>query len=385
MIRRRLKSHLIRSAARHPITLISGPKGAGKTTLARETFDYPYVSLTDWKTRHFAKSDPTAFLYQHRKGAHNLVIDDIHLVPELWRPIAQIVEDRSTPGSFILLSSRVIEDQAFGDLFHRVTLLPPSLEELGLSACGGGGVEEALFRGCFPAITDTAEVHRHYSEWLGHFFEQELPRQHRVSRPESLVAFTKLCAGAIGEMVNFSRLGDNCGVSHNTGRLWLKVLMDNYLVFLLPPHHQGFGKRVVKTPKLYFYDTGLAAALLGIQSADELVTHYHRGALMESLVLSELVKERYNSGLEGGLFFWRDKLGNEVDCLIEESDQVYPVEIKAGKTVSASYFDGLNRWNELSGGDPANSRIIYAGDDDHRHPMAQVLSWRSMRRVTAAV
>ena len=375
---RKMKTLLMKSAARHPITVVAGPITAGKSALVRGTFDYTYVTLADLNTRTMAASDPVAFMQLHHRPTGSLIIDDIHLVPGLIAQIKLAVEERPFAGSFILLSSRSSLEGLPAEHTNWLTLRPPALNEVEIS---GDSIEDAIFTGCYRGDDGALPDRAWHLAYLQNFFERELPRQLRLTRPESFITFTRQCAGAIGEVVNHSRLGDNCGVSHNTARLWLKVLVDNYIVFLLEPHQEGYGKRMVKTPKLYFYDTGLACALLGVQTPAELISHYHRGPLFESLVISDLIKERHNTRKEVEYFFWRDKLGNEVDLLAsepgEEGRSLRPIEIKSGKTISASYFDGLNRWNQLSGNDPKKSTIIYAGDDDFDHPMANIISWRS--------
>ncbi|SCA63952.1 Uncharacterized protein SCG7086_BK_00010 [Chlamydiales bacterium SCGC AG-110-P3] len=385
MIERKIKTLLIQSVAKYPVTVITGPINSEKSKLVRETFDYTYITLSDLHSRTLAVNDPVAFMHQHYYLTGSLIIDDIHLAPELVSHLNKAVLERPLPGSFILLSARNHLAGLIAEHTQHHTLLPPSLSEIDNLE---QSVEEAIFFGSYRNAEGALPDRSWHTAYLQRFFERELPRQLRLTRPESFITFTQQCAGAIGEVVNHSRLGDNCGVSHNTARLWLKLLVDNYLVFLLEPHQEGYGKRMVKTPKLYFYDTGLACALLGVQTPTELISHYHRGPLFESLIISDLIKERHNEAQDVEHSFWRDKLGNEVDLLVDESCEngrlLRPVEIKPGKTISASNFDGLIRWNKLSGSDASKGTIIYAGDDEFDHPMGNIISWRHRTGIVAA-
>ena len=173
----------------------------------------------------------------------------------------------------------------------------------------------------------------------------------------------QLCAGRIGQLLNLNSLANDCGISSNTAQSWLSILEASYIIFLLYPHYKNFSRRLVKSPKLYFFDTGLACTLLAIESADQVYSHYLRGGLVECLVLAEMYKAYYNAARTPRLYFWRDNHGHEVDCIIEEANQLIPVEIKSGKTISSDYFDTLDYWNELTGSRPDKGFVIYAGSE----------------------
>jgi hypothetical protein len=177
-------------------------------------------------------------------------------------------------------------------------------------------------------------------------------------------------------LLNLSSLANDCGITHNTAASWLSVLEASYIVFLLKPHHKNFNKRLVKTPKLYFYDTGLACSLLGLENEKQVATHYLKGNLFEGLVISEVIKHRVNRGLLPTCYFWRDKLGHEIDCLIDLAESPIAVEIKSGNTITSDYFKDIRYWRELSGAPPAKAWVVYGGADRHRRSDANVISWR---------
>jgi predicted AAA+ superfamily ATPase len=189
--------------------------------------------------------------------------------------------------------------------------------------------------------------------------------------------FLGLCAGRIGQLLNVSSLADDCGISVITAKAWLSILEASYIIFLLQPHHKNFSKRLIKSPKIYFYDTGLACSLLGIESSKELVTHYLRGGLFESLVITELAKYRYNRGLQPRLYFWRDKVGQEIDCIIEQGETLIPVEIKASQTPSSNFFNNITAWNELAHAKPSNAFVVYGGDENQKRSVGNLVSWKS--------
>ena len=193
--------------------------------------------------------------------------------------------------------------------------------------------------------------------------------------------FVRLCAGRIGQVLNVSSLAMDSGISPNTARSWISLLESSYLVFLLQPHFRNFNKRLIKMPKLYFYDTGLACYLLGIENPDQVQTHYLKGSLFESLIISELVKYRSHRGLEPNCYYWRDKVGHEIDCLLDFGDRLVPVEIKSGETIASGFFDGLNYWNRLSRGEPSQGFLIYAGAKKEVRSQGRVLSWDKSREV----
>lgn len=214
--------------------------------------------------------------------------------------------------------------------------------------------------------------------YVGTYLERDVRQMVNVRDLSSFQRFLRLCAGRTGQLLNLSSLANDCGITHNTAKAWISVLEASYLVHLLPPHHRNFSKRLIKTPKLYFLDSGLAAWLLGIKDAATLQVHAHRGGLFETWVISELLKFRYNRAERSNLHFWRDRTGNEVDVLIEDGQTLLPVEIKSGETVNASFFDGLEKWLHLAGQPAGQAYLVYGGEQAQTRQAMQVVPWKRL-------
>jgi uncharacterized protein len=193
--------------------------------------------------------------------------------------------------------------------------------------------------------------------------------------------FLQLCAGRSGQLLNLTSLGNECGITHNTVKAWISILEASYILFLLQPFHRNFNKRLVKTPKLYFYDTGVACSLLDIETPQQLATHYAKGALFESFVISELMKVRLNAGLLPNASFWRDNHGHEVDCVLEHGGKMTAIEIKSSQTPSSSFFDELNHWSQLAGISPEDNFVIYGGDESQKRHKGTLLGWKQLDKV----
>ncbi len=385
MIERELTVKLQKAASQFPVLAIIGPRQSGKTTLVRHTFsEKPYVNLEALDTQAFAREDPRGFLENYPAGA---IIDEAQRVPELFSYIQVIVDELQQSGMFILTGSQnfLIQENLSQTLAGRVaifTLLPLSLEELKAAQHPLNRYEEYIFRGFYPRIYDKKiPPGDWYPSYIRTYLERDV-RQIKNTMDLSLFQkFIKLCAGRIGQLLNMSALGNDCGISHNTVRSWLSLLEASYVIFLLQPHHNNLKKRIVKMPKLYFYDTGVACTLLNIQFEQQLETHYLTGNLFENLVISELIKYRLNRGLSPNVYFWRDRTGNEIDCLLEFADHATPVEIKSGRTVTRDYFKGLFRWNKLSGGAPSQSYVVYGGNETQKRSDGNLLPWKSLTAI----
>ena len=237
-------------------------------------------------------------------------------------------------------------------------------------------LNDLLYTGFYPPIHDRR---LHPGRWLANYVQTYVERDVRqmvnVRDLRTFHRFLRLCAGRNGQLLNLSNLAGECGITHNTAKAWISILEASYVLFLLPPHHQSFNKRVIKTPKLYFYDVGLLCWLLSIQSAQQLDTHSMRGAIFEAYIVGELKKARLNRGLPDHLYFWRDRSGNEVDVLIDHGDQLQPIEIKPGQTLSRDQFEGLRRWLELAGNTATDPMLIYGGDTAMTRSGVKVFPW----------
>lgn len=261
-------------------------------------------------------------------------------------------------------------------------LLPLSIEELKNTTYNLNSPEEYLFNGLYPRIYDKKiEPADWYPNYIQTYVERDVRLIKNISDLHAFQRFVKMCAGRTGQCLNLSSLGNDCGITHNTAKSWLSVLEATYLVFLIRPYYRNLSKRLIKMPKLYFYDTGLACSLLGIQSVAQLDTHYLKGSLFESLVISEIVKYRFNRGMEHNCFYWRDKKGNEIDCIIETGGSVLRLEIKAGRTITEDFFAGLRYWDKLVGEAGRNAYVVYGGDENQKRTSASVVSWKNITSI----
>lgn len=258
-----------------------------------------------------------------------------------------------------------------------VQLLPFSLEELQSAQVPVAGLNDLMWRGMYPPIHDRALAPAHwFANYVMTYLERDVRQLIEVQNLSLFQRFIKLCAARCGQLLNMASLASDCGVSHSTVRAWLSVLEAGYVLFLLQPHHQNFGKRLVKTPKLYFVDTGLVAFLQGIRDPEHLSIHAARGALFENFVISELLKRRYNQGLPSNLYFWRNNTGEEVDVVIEQGEKLMPVEIKSGQTFNTDFLAGLKRWTQFAGDAALPPQLVYGGDDNMLRSGVAVQSWR---------
>lgn len=381
MINRKMQKHLLELSMKYPVVSVIGPRQSGKTTLVRNTFtNMDYVSLEDPDTREFSQTDPRGFLANYKNGA---IFDEIQRTPNLFSYIQTLVDANQEAGQFILTGSNnyLLQENISQTLAGRVAilkLLPLSFEELKYDNFPMHRFEEYLFKGFYPRIYD----HQlNPVTWLANYIQTYVERDVRliknISDLSAFQRFIKLCAGRTGQLLNLSALGNDCGISHNTAKSWLSILESSFIIYLLQPHHNNFNKRLVKQPKLYFYDSGLAVSLLGIENEQQLSTHYLRGNLFENMIITELAKYRFNRGLEPRLFFWRDNKGNEVDCIIETGNTLTPVEIKAGETIAPDFFKMLTYWAKLAENRAGPAHLIYAGNINQTRSQAKVLNWHS--------
>ncbi len=371
-------------AREYPVLVVTGPRQSGKTTLCKATFpDRPYASLEEPDVRRFAVEDPRGFLAQYPDGA---LLDEVQRAPELLSYLQGIVDRKPSPGSFVLTGSQQLDvvagvSQTLAGRAALLSLLPFSLGELPASLAPRS-IEQLLYRGLYPPIFDRElDPSRWYANYVQTYIERDLRQLVNVRDLSSFQVFLRLCAGRTGQLLNLSVLAADCGVTHNTARTWLSVLEASFIVMQLRPHFRNFGKRLVKTPKLYFLDAGLAAWLLEIRDEEQLKAHPLRGALFETWAIVELIKGRANAGLASNLYFWRDRAGLEVDCVVDRGTVLVPLEIKSGQTVASDFFSPFSRFAELAGDLAGPGWIVYGGDRIEQRSAATVLPWRSIERV----
>lgn len=377
MIPRHATPRLLELAKYYPIVAITGPRQSGKTTLARAAFPgKPYTSLEDPDTRALATHDPRGFLAQYPDGA---IIDEVQRVPEIFSYLQTRVDGEQRMGLFVLTGSQQfgLMDGIAQSLAGRVGLLhllPFTWDEIATQT--EDRLEDWLWRGAYPPLYDRAiPPHIWFANYLSTYVERDVRRLLQVRDLDTFHRFVLMCAARTGQLLNLSALAADCGITHNTAHAWLSVLEASYLVLRLAPFHRNFGKRLTKTPKLYFLDTGFAAWLAGVRGAGELTIGSLRGPLFETWVVSEFTKRRRNALLAEELHFWRDSAGNEVDLLITRGeDIVAAVECKSGRTVAEDWFAPLSRFAELSG--TPRRLLIYGGDTDQPRSAAAVFGWR---------
>lgn len=376
MIPRALAGFAASAFKKYPIVTITGPRQSGKTTLAKATFpDKPYANLEHPVTRQFALEDPVAFLNQYPDGA---IIDEIQRVPELLSYLQVLVDEQSKNSLFVLTGSQQFElmrgiSQSLAGRTALLKLLPLSIAEL--TPFFPLGVDEMLFKGFYPRIYDQdISPSQAYGDYYETYVERDLRQLINITNLSLFQRFIRLCAGRCGQLLNLNSLANDCGVSQSTARQWMSVLEASYIVFLLQPFHANINKRLIKTPKIYFYDVGLAAWLCGIEEEKQIATHPLRGNLFENMVVMEALKYRYNRGKRNNLHFYRDSNGNEIDILYTEGQNILPIEIKSGQTITPAYFNGLIKFRALFPDNlPWSSFLIYGGETEQLRQATKVL------------
>ena len=382
MILRTALSTVQRLARGFPIVALTGPRQSGKTTLARAAFPgKPYVSLENPDQLAYATADARRFLANYPDGA---IIDEVQRCPELFSYLQGWVDERRRMGDFVLTGSQQFGllskiTQSLAGRVGLVHLLPFSQSELAGAGMAATSVDVALWQGAYPALYDRSlSPEDWFPNYVATYVERDVRQLLAVRELGLFQRFLKMCAARCGQLLNLSSLAADCGISHVTARQWLTVLEASYIVRLLAPYHRNFGKRLVKTPKLYFLDVGLAAWLLGIRDASTIATHAMRGALFETFVIGEFIKQRHNAGQPAELYFWRDNVGHEIDLLFETGSRLQPVEIKSGMTFSYSWLDAAKRWKAFAGDTALDPWVIHGGDRSFECEGGHVFSWRSL-------
>lgn len=386
MIPRDATPTIARLAQGFPLVAITGPRQAGKTTLAKANFsEKPYVSLENPDEREFATNDPKRFLARFPNGA---ILDEVQRCPELLSWLQGWVDGRKLMGDFVLTGSAQFDliegiTQTLAGRVARVELLPLNAGEMAAVNKLPDSLGQLLFQGGYPALYDRPIAPADwFSNYIATYIERDVRRLVNVRDLGQFQTFVKMCAARSGQLLNLASLGADCGVSAVTAKQWLSVLETSYIITLLRPHHSNYGKRLVKAPKLYFLDSGLAAWLMGIRDADSLETHAARGALFETWVVSELYKQQLNRGLAPDLYFWRDNTGNEIDLIFETPRGLQPIEIKSGSTYAQDWTRGLRKWQNLAKTQSLQPAIVYGGEISFEREDLKIWGWQEVGRVT---
>ena len=381
MIERSIEEKLRQMTAKFPVVTLTGTRQCGKSTLLKQRFkDFKYISLEDLDRRRFAIEDPRGFLMNFGTP---LIIDEAQYAPDLFSYIQTQVDERNETGMYILSGSHnfLLMERISQSLAGRTAVMkmaPLSVGELCQASLLPENLNEWLMTGGYPRIYDKGIAPTDYFPYYQQtYVERDVRQLKNIGDLSRFVKFLKLCAGRIGQLLNLSSLANECGISVATASSWVSVLEASYICYLLKPDWNNFSKRLVKTPKLYFYDTGLACSLLDIRSAAQLDAHFLRGGLFENMVVNEFVKQSWHRGEQADLRFWRDSQGNEVDLLVYEGDAVTAYEIKSGATFSPDFFKGLTRWAALSGTPEHRLNVIYGGDNSLNTSKGNLRAWGS--------
>lgn len=385
MIKRKIETALKNIAKKFPVITITGPRQSGKTTLCKSVFpNYTYVSLENPDNKDFALEDPKGFLKQYNS---KVIIDEAQNAPKLFSYIQEIVDNSETKGQFILSGSQnflLLEkiSQTLAGRTYIFHLLPFSLEELKPTKYYSKNIDENIFKGGYPRLyKDALQPTEFFPSYIQTYIERDIRSITNVQNLSLFKQFIKLCAGRTGQILNTNSIGNQLGIDHKTVKRWLSILEASFIIYLLKPWHKNFNKRIIKSPKLYFYDTGLACNLLGIKNKNDVKNHFSKGALFENFIINELLKADINTQKDNDLYYWRNKNGNEMDLVIENGMDISFVEIKASQTINASFFNGLNYLNSISDALATNNYLIYGGDTIQQRTDCHVIPWTDLDKL----
>ena len=378
MFKRKILTELEQLSKSYPVITVIGPRHSGKTTLVRNAFPHkPYVNLEAPDIRILVEHDPRSFLERHPNGA---ILDEIQRVPELLSYIQVVVDESDQKGLFILIGSHQLElhqaiSQSLAGRTAHLTLLPMSLQELHDAeiACD---LDQLLLKGGYPRIyKDNLDPTKAYRNYFQTYVERDLRQLINVKDLTQFERFVRICAGRIGQLINLEEIGGEIGVSSHTVKEWISILEASFIIFRLQPYFENFGKRIIKSPKLFFVDVGLAAYLLGIENATQMHRDPLRGHLVENLIMVELMKWRFNHGMDHQLYFYRDIQKNEVDAIFKNGNQLIPIEIKSSKTFHPDFLKQIQFCQNLVGTRAPKGYLIYAGEQEQSIGSIELLNF----------
>lgn len=377
MIHRSITSHLQHMITKFPVISLTGPRQSGKTTLLRNAFpNFRYVNLERPDMRDLLLSDPLGYLQSAGPG---VIFDEAQNIPELFSYIQVISDERNSTGQYILSGSQsfLLSERISQSLAGRVSinhLFPFDTGELKM--LNEQEINSAIFKGFYPRIFDQRiSPPDFYPSYLQTYIERDIRTLKAVENLNTFSRFLGLCAGRIGQVLNLSSLANDAGIAVNTAKAWLSLLEASFIIFQLQPYYRNFNKRIIKSPKLYFFDSGLACSLLKINDPEVLNTHYLYGALVENYIISDIIKKEYHSGKRPSVFYWRESNGTEIDCIIEKSpDEITAVEIKGGHTFNTDYLKNLNKFTGSTKNLKVDKLLISMGDQSFKSGDVRIMS-----------
>ncbi len=369
---------------KYPVLALTGPRQSGKTTLLRTSFpDFRYVSLENPDNRSFAENDPNGFLKLYDKY---VIFDEVQRVPALFSYLQTIVDESGIMGQFILSGSQNFHlmqniTQSLAGRVAIFKLFPFDHQELSRSGLLNENYLENILKGYYPAIYDRDIPSRtFYSNYIQTYIQRDVSELISVKDIRLFQNFLGLCASRAGQLLNMNALANECGISQPTAKSWLSALENSYIIFTLQPLHENYSKRIIKTPKLYFYDTGLLCHLLKIHRTEQILTHPVKGALFENMMIAEQVKRMYHKNDVQDIWFWRDAAGHEVDLIIQDGADFCLNEFKATETIMSDLFKGLNYFENLVKNQPLTKTLIYAGNQSQPRTGVNVVSWKEFAK-----
>lgn len=382
--KRILKKELESQAKAYPVVTLTGPRQSGKTTLVKQTFPKKkYVNLEAPDIRELAETDPRGFLNSYPEGA---ILDEIQRAPKLLSYIQIIVDEADLKGMFILTGSHQLElnqaiTQSLAGRTALLTLLPMSIAEL-LEAGFDLTLDEYLLKGGYPRIfKDQLDPFKAYRDYYQTYLERDLRQLIQLKDLSQFQKFIRLCAGRIGQLLNLESLSNEVGVSSNTIKHWISILEASFIIFRLQPYHENFGKRSIKSSKLYFIDVGLASYVLGISEKEQMERDPLRGNLVENLILLELLKERLNQGLDPQLYFFRDTHGHEVDVVFQSGRHLIPIEIKSSQTFTVDFLNQLKFFHHMVGDRFKEGYVIYNGEKEQSVSDYEIVNFKHASKI----
>lgn len=366
MIQRTAAIKLLKLSKAFRSVAVVGPRQSGKTTLCKTVFPgKPYISLENPDTLEFANNDPRGFLGQFKTGA---ILDEIQRAPHLFSYLQQILDETKKSGLFILTGSNnfLLQENISQTLAGRIAyfqLLPLSLIEMEKGKKNKADYAWHILHGGYPeVIAKNIKPAEWYGSYINTYAERDVRQLKNISSLSLFVKLLRLCAGRTGQILNLTSLSNDCGIDQKTVAAWLSILQSSYIIYLLRPYYGNFNKRIIKAPKLYFFDTGVACSLLGITDVKQIFSHTVKGPLFENMIISELLKERFNKGAADNLYFWRDKTGHEVDILLDKAGKLTVMELKAGATLNEDFFKGIEYFSSLNT-NPPEKILVYGGKE----------------------